>query len=101
MPLLDYDDFYPWGKNISPLYPTCAEFTPPYFAIRQIDKLRFCQQIPLFLCGIRYRMISSEHSQRLTDAGESATMKAQRGLYPLAGAVTFLCGLCMLSRQSF
>ena len=73
VPLWDYDDFYPF-------YPTCAEFTPPYFAIRQIDKLCFCQQIPLFLCGIRYRMISSEYSQRLTDAGESATMKAQKRL---------------------
>ena len=36
VPLLVYDDFYP-------LYPTCAKFTPPYFAIRQIDKLRFCR----------------------------------------------------------
>ena len=43
------------------LMATCAEFTPPYFAIRQIDKLCFCQQIPLFLCGIRYRMISAEY----------------------------------------
>ena len=27
---------------IYPFYPTCAEFTPPYFAIRQIDKLAPC-----------------------------------------------------------
>ena len=42
MPLLDYDDFYPWGKSFTPFYPTYEEFTPPYFAIRQIDKLAPC-----------------------------------------------------------
>ena len=42
VPLLDYDDFYPWGKSFTPFYPTYEEFTPPYFAIRQIDKLTPC-----------------------------------------------------------
>ena len=41
MPLLYFDDFYPF-------YPTCAEFTPPYFAIRQIDNLRSYRQNPYF-----------------------------------------------------
>ena len=32
VPLLDFDDFYPWDKSFTP-------FTPPHFAIRQIDKI--------------------------------------------------------------
>ncbi len=42
VPLLDFDDFYPWGKMIYPFYPTYEKFTSPYFAIRQIDKLAPC-----------------------------------------------------------
>ena len=54
--------------------------------------------------------------QRLTDAGESVTMKIQKGILPIDGqfrklvtktvtafldqrAVTFLCGLCTQSRS--
>ena len=68
---------------------------------------------PCLYAGFRVKWFQRNTPQRLTDAGESATIKAQKGILPidgqpkfnylkkkvtvsLAGAVTFLC-LCMQS----
>ena len=65
---------------IYPFYPTCAEFTPPNFSIRQIDKLT-----PCFYAESSIEWFQQNAPQRLTDAGESATIKAQKGILPIDG----------------
>ena len=80
MPLWEFDDFYPWGKSFTPFYPTYEEFTPPYFAIRQIDKLT-----PCLYAESAIKWFQRNAPQRLTDAAESATIKAQKGILPIDG----------------
>lgn len=70
----------PRGKNVYPFYPTCEEFTPPQFAIRQIDILPLC-----FYAESAIKWFQRNTPQRLTDAGESATMKIQKGILPIDG----------------
>ena len=100
MPLLDSDDFYP----------TCAEFTPPNSTFDKRDSTKS----PCFYAESGIKWFQQNAPQRLTDAGESVTMKIQKGILPIDGqfrklvtktvtafldqrAVTFLCDLCKQS----
>ena len=86
---------------LSPIYPT------------QFDK-RDSTKSPCFYAESGIKWFQRNAPQRLTDAGESATMKIQKGILPIDGqfrklvtktvtvfldqrAVTFLCDLCKQS----
>ena len=92
-------------------------FTPPVRNLPHPIRHSTNRQIKtLPLCGIRYRMISAERSAAFDRCRGICYNKSTKGntadrrsapdkitykevTLPLAGAVTFLCSLCMLSRS--
>ena len=59
---------------IYPFYPTYEEFTPPYFAIRQIDKLA-----PCFYAESSIEWFQRNAPQRLTISYKSAKIYLHKG----------------------